>query len=209
MPALRIFGNSVLSFVNKASSGYWNLMDPTNGYTAIHKTALSYLPLEKLERRYFFESDILFRLNTIRAVVAEVPMQAKYGDEESSLKISKVLLEFPSKYLNRFLKRIFYNYFLRDFNPCSIGIVFASLFLSFSACFGGWHWIKSAFFGISAPTGTVMLAALPAILGTQFLLAAINFDITNLPKEPLQRLLKADARKLSSKLSVIKDVANL
>lgn len=60
MPFVRIFGNTSLSFVNKLSSGYWNVMDPTNGYTAIHASALSALPLSKIEKRYFFESDMLF-----------------------------------------------------------------------------------------------------------------------------------------------------
>jgi len=35
MPRLRLVGNSFLSFFLKAASGYWNLMDPSNGYTAI------------------------------------------------------------------------------------------------------------------------------------------------------------------------------
>ena len=63
MPALRLFGNAVLSFVNKAVSGYWDVMDPTNGFVAIHAEVLHMLPLEKLEPRYFFESDMLIHLN--------------------------------------------------------------------------------------------------------------------------------------------------
>ena len=39
--AQRVFGNIVLSFLTKASSGYWNLFDPQNGYTAIHRTRSS------------------------------------------------------------------------------------------------------------------------------------------------------------------------
>ena len=69
MPKSRIFGNAMLSFVNKISSGYWNIFDPTNGYTAIHTDVIRMLPLSKISKRYFFESDMLFRLNTIKAVV--------------------------------------------------------------------------------------------------------------------------------------------
>lgn len=36
MPAMRLFGNAGLSFLAKLSTGYWNIFDPTNGYTAIH-----------------------------------------------------------------------------------------------------------------------------------------------------------------------------
>src|SRR5690606_9901502 len=56
MPALRIVGNALLSFMTKFSSGYWDLFDPTNGYTAIHARVLARLPLHKLSQRYFFET---------------------------------------------------------------------------------------------------------------------------------------------------------
>jgi hypothetical protein len=61
MPLVRLVGNALLSFVAKASTGYWRVFDPTNGYTAIHATALRLIPLEKISRRYFFETDMLYR----------------------------------------------------------------------------------------------------------------------------------------------------
>ena len=91
MPTVRLLGNAVLSFFNKISSGYWNLFDPTNGYTAIHRDVAACLPFGRISRRYFFESDMLFRLNTLRAVVVDIPMHASYGDEVSNLRISKVV----------------------------------------------------------------------------------------------------------------------
>ncbi len=188
MPLLRTIGNSGLSFINKAVSGYWNIMDPTNGFTAIHRAALELLPLDKIERRYFFESDMLFRLNTIRAVVSDVPMTACYGEEESSLRIGQVLLEFPPKFFVRFFKRIFYGYFLRDFNACSIEMVSGMALLLGGMLFGLWHWYTSSVGGVFASTGTVMLASLPIILGFQLLLSAVGFDTGNVPTEPLQLL---------------------
>jgi glycosyltransferase involved in cell wall biosynthesis len=185
MPRLRLFGNSMLSFINKFVNGYWNLMDPTNGFTAIHYQALKLLPLDKIENRYFFESDMLFRLGTVRAVVADMPMDAKYADEVSHLNIRKVLFEFPPKYFVRFFKRIFYNYFLRDFNVASAELIFGSLFFVFGFIIGSYYWSESIRTGISATSGTVMLAALPVILGTQLLLSALSFDIQNLPKDCL------------------------
>ena len=91
MPAIRVFGNSLLSVFTKISSGYWQIMDPTNGFTAIGRRALSAIPLDKVSDGYFFESDMLFRLNIARAVVTDVPLKALYGDEESNLRIGKVL----------------------------------------------------------------------------------------------------------------------
>jgi len=187
MPPIRLFGNTVLSFVSKISSGYWSVMDPTNGFTAIHSAALSLLRLEKIDRGYFFESDMLFRLNTVRAVVQEVPMMAVYADEESSLRILKVIREFPLKYLSRFIKRLIYNYILRDFNACSVEGIAGILLLIFGTVFGGYHWYLSAVSNTSTPTGTVMLAVLPIILGVQLILAAVNLDVGNVPSLPLER----------------------
>jgi glycosyltransferase involved in cell wall biosynthesis len=186
MPKMRIFGNSVLSFVNKCSSGYWNIMDPTNGYTAIHATALARLDFSKIAKRYFFESDMLFRLNSIRAVVRDIPMPAVYGDEKSNLKISRVLIDFPQRYLVNFLKRFFYNYILRDLNPASIEAVLGTILVVLGASGGIYNWTNAIITREATPIGTVMLVALMMILGAQFLLAALSYDITNVPKEPLQ-----------------------
>jgi len=71
MPLLRRLGNLGLSFMAKASTGYWNVFDPTNGYTAIHADIAAHLPLDSISQRYFFETDMLFRLNTLRAVVVD------------------------------------------------------------------------------------------------------------------------------------------
>jgi len=184
MPKVRLFGNSMLSLVNKFVSGYWNVMDPTNGYTAIHTAVLKVLPLDKIADRYFFESDMLFRLGVARAVVYDLAMDAKYGDEKSSLKISRIIFEFPSKYMSRFFKRIFYCYFLRDFNIASIQLVIGIILFIFGIITGIVYWTKSIQLNVPASSGTVMLAALPVILGFQLLLSALNFDIQNIPQKP-------------------------
>ncbi len=186
MPVLRKIGNTGLSFITKVSSGYWDVMDPTNGYTAIHAGALSLLPLSKIEKRYFFESDMLFRLNTIRAVVREVPMKAIYGEEKSNLSILKVLRDFPVKHLSRFIKRVGYNYVLRDFNVCTIELFSGLALLLFGFSIGSYTWYHSWQNQVGAPTGTIMLAVLPIIVGVQLLLAAVSSDVANVPKEPLQ-----------------------
>jgi dolichol-phosphate mannosyltransferase len=189
MPTVRLFGNAMLSLVNKFSSGYWDIMDPTNGFTAIHKKVALCLPLQKVASRYFFESDMLFRLNTLRAVVQDVPMPPLYGNEKSSLSIVKIAFDFPSKYINRFIKRIFYTYFLRDFNAGSVQIILGSGLLTVGAAIGAWHWLLSIGSGVAASSGTVMLAALPVLLGSHLLIGAINFDIANVPRRCLHRQL--------------------
>ncbi len=185
MPTMRLFGNAVLSLMCKLSSGYWNLFDPTNGYTAIHANAARQLPFDKISRRYFFETDMLFRLNTLRAVVIDIPMDAKYGDEVSNLKISKIVGEFLAKHVRNFFKRIFYNYFLRDMSLASIELPLGLLLLGFGMFYGGYHWIASSQAGVSTPAGTVMLAALPALMGLQLILAFVSYDVSSVPRRPI------------------------
>lgn len=185
MPVLRRVGNLGLSFMAKASTGYWNAFDPTNGYTAIHANVVAHLPLESISQRYFFETDMLFRLNTLRAVVQDVPMDASYGDEVSGLKISRVLGEFAFKHLRNLCKRIFYNYFLRDMPVASLELIAAIGLLTFAAAFGGWHWWLSSITGVAASTGTVMIPSLALVLGVQLALAFISYDVANVPRLPL------------------------
>ena len=187
MPKVRLFGNAVLSLMCKLSSGYWNLFDPTNGYTAIHADVARHLPFNKISHRYFFETDMLFRLNTLRAVVVDIPMVARYGDEVSSLRISKIIGEFFAKHVRNFMKRIFYNYYLRDMSLASIQLPVGSVLLGFGSIYGGYHWIFSAQAGIPTPAGTVMLSALPVLAGIQFLLGFIGYDVSSVPVRPIHR----------------------
>ena len=192
MPPIRLLGNAALSFINKLSTGYWSIMDPTNGYTAIHTSVLREMPLHKLEKRYFFETDMLYHLNTIRAVVHDVPMDAVYADEESSLKVSKVLPEFIVKHVNRFFKRYVYLYLLRDFNIGSLYSLLGVVLCGLGVVFGGWAWLRSLTTGQPATSGTVMLAALPLIIGIQFLIAFLHHDVERVPSQPLSEDLTDD-----------------
>ena len=182
MPRIRLFGNAVLSLMAKLSTGYWDLFDPTNGYTAIHADVARHLPFDKISQRYFFETDILFRLNTLRAAVIDVPMDAKYGDEVSNLKVSQIIGEFLFKHVRNFLKRIFYNYYLRDLSLASIELPLGLILLCFGIGYGGYHWLESAQAGVPTPAGTVMLAALPILTGIQFVMAFLGYDISSIPR---------------------------
>jgi len=208
MPTVRLVGNALLSFLTKLSSGYWNIFDPTNGYTAISAKVAQWLPTEKVSHRYFFESDMLFRLNTLRAVVVDIPMFAEYGDEESNLRISREIPRFLFKNLLNLCKRIAYNYFLRNLNFASLELVIGLLMLGFGTTYGIVNWLHLSQLGALASAGTVMLAALPIIMGLQLLLGFVNFDMANVPTTPLQSRLHADARIYSNHLKVTnKDVA--
>ena len=188
MPKVRLFGNAVLSLMTKLSSGYWDLFDPTNGYTAIHADVARHLPFGKISRRYFFETDMLFRLNTLRAVVVDVPMDANYGDEISNMKVSKIIGEFLVKHIRNFSKRIFYNYYLRDMSLASIELPLGLMLLIAGGFFGIYSWINSLNEGAITSAGTVMLAALPVLMGLQLILAFLAYDIASVPRRPLHVL---------------------
>jgi len=192
MPWLRLIGNSLLSFAAKLSSGYWNVYDPNNGFTAIDAKVAKALPLSKLSHRWFFESDILFRLGTIRAVVGDIPMPAVYGDEKSSLRIGRIILPFTYWHLVNTLKRIFYGYFLRDFSFASIQLILGVPLLVFGTVFGGRHWLASIEAGVPATSGTVMVAALPVVIGMQFVLSFLSFDMQHVPREVLHKRLRPE-----------------
>ena len=183
MPKLRIFGNFGLSFLTKISTGYWKIFDPNNGFTAISGKALSRLPLQKIDPRYFFQPDILFRLYLIEAVIRDIPMPSVYNDEKSNLKVRLVLFEFPIKHLKNFSKRIFYSYYLKQFNlaslelPLGIGLGIAGLIRGFSAL------SLSNETGIPTAPGVVVLVAILLLAGLQFILAFLNFDMSNEPRK--------------------------
>lgn len=185
MPAIRLFGNAVLSFMAKLSTGYWGMFDPTNGFTAISGRVAAHLPMDKISKRYFFETDVLFRLNTLRAVVVDMPMHARYGDEESSLRISRILFEFLAKHVRNLGKRIFYNYVLRDMSVASLELVAGAGLLGFGSVFGFYHWLKAMADGAATPLGTIMFSVLPILVGLQLLLAFLAYDIANVPRRPV------------------------
>jgi len=185
MPRLRVFGNAMLSFMAKFSTGYWSIFDPTNGYTAIAAPVAAILPFESLSRRYFFETDMLFRLNTVRAVVIDMPMHARYGDETSNLRVARIWPEFLAKHVRNFTKRIFYNYFLRDMSVASLQLVVGLVLLFWGSGFGGWHWARAVMTGLPTPIGTVMLAVLAILVGIQLLLAFLAYDMACVPSRPI------------------------
>jgi hypothetical protein len=169
--------------LTKAASGYWNIFDPTNGYTAIGADALRALEFGRLSRRYFFETSMLLELGLQRLVVKDVYIPAIYGNEKSALSPAKSLFQFPPRLLRGMLRRIFYLYFLRDFTAVTVFLLAGGISVVFGALWGAYHWWKSSQLQVPASTGTVMIAILPLIMGLQFLLQAVVMDIQNTPEK--------------------------
>ena len=177
MPIVRKFGNLVLSFMSKLSTGYYEIFDPNNGFTAIDSYYLTQLPLDEVDDRYFFESDMLYQLNLIGAKVFDIPLPAIYKDEHSSLNMWQSVIIFPKKHLINFVKRIIYTYYLRDFNIASVQLLIGSIFFWWGSVLGLTTWLHNMKNGISSATGTIMLVGILIMTGVQLLLSFLNFDM--------------------------------
>jgi glycosyltransferase involved in cell wall biosynthesis len=193
MPPVRVFGNAALSFLAKLSTGYWNIFDPTNGYTAIEANVAKMVIEKRVSRRFFFETDLLYHLGTLRAVVRDVPMPARYGGEVSNIRIGQIVGPFAFKHLQNFLTRTLGQYFVRDFNAASLEMVFGVFSLMFGVGYG-LHYLSQKHHGQAASPGVVMAAALPVMLGAQLLMQAMNFDVLNVPSRPIHPYLRTIAR---------------
>jgi dolichol-phosphate mannosyltransferase len=176
MPKLRIFGNLFLSFMTKLSTGLWQIFDPNNGFTAISGSMLNKLQLDKIDNRYFFESDMLFRLSLLRARVLDIPLPAIYGEEKSNLIIRRVLFEFPLKHMRNFIKRIIYTYYLRDFNIASLELPIGISLFGFGFGLGAYNWINGYLTETVTQTGTLVLVAMSILAGLQLILAFLSYD---------------------------------
>ena len=186
MPLVRLIGNAILSLFTKFSSGYWSINDPTNGFTAIHRSSLERLDIEKLSKRYFFESDMLYRLSTIRAVVVDVGMPAIYANESSHLSVLKSALQFPFLHFRNLLKRVIYKYFLREWSVASLELIFGVFLICFGVIFGLTNFFYALSLSQGITAGQAILFAVSLILGFQLLLSALNYDVESEPSIPRQ-----------------------
>lgn len=182
MPKHRIFGNVVLTFLTKISSGYWNLVDPQNGYTAVSREALALVPLDRVSKRYEFENDLLIWLNIANVRAVDVPIPAIYGSEVSGIKLHKVVPRLIGTLNAGFWRRFWLKYVLWSFSPIALlALLGVPLFL-FGFITGVWATIVSISAPASVSTGTWLLAVAPTLVGIQFLLQAFILDIEATPK---------------------------
>ena len=177
MPRLRWFGSVALSFLTKVASGYWHVFDPQCGFTAIAAPTLRRLKLDGISRDYFFENDMLIRLNVIDARVVDVSTTALYGEQSSTLRVGHVTWTFPVRLLRRFAWRFIKRHVVNDFGLIAMLAFVGAVFLLFGVVFGAYRWVESAVSGHVATAGTVMIAVVPLILGAQMLLQALALEV--------------------------------
>jgi hypothetical protein len=135
MSRWRFFGNSVLSLLTKISSGYWSIIDPQNGYTAISRRALQEIDIDRLYPGYGYLNDRLVRLNVFGFRIMNIPHPARYGKEKSGIKYSTYIYRVSGLLLKNFLWRLKMKYIHGHFHPFVLFYIFGILFCML-ACTG-------------------------------------------------------------------------
>jgi glycosyltransferase involved in cell wall biosynthesis len=176
MSKWRYVGNSVLTLLTKIASGYWQMMDPQNGYTVISKRALESISLNGIYPRYGYCNDLLVKLNVLGFRVINVPHPARYGLEKSKIKYSTYIYRVSWLLLSDFLWRLKMKYVVLNFHPLVFFYMAGAVF-SIVGFFGGLYSLYYKFvqgYPIFVPlTVTLLLFG----FGLQMLFFAMFYDM--------------------------------
>ena len=181
MPRHRFLGNAFLTLLTKFATGYFHLVDPQCGYTALHRDALPFLDLEHPHQGYGYNAHLLMQLNLYNVAVVDVPVRPVYGEAVSKIRLASYIPRVSALLLRCTLTRIAHKYFIRDFHPA--GIAYAVSALAWPvAVWSGLVLLIRRLSHFDQPLGldmlpTLLLFMLSSLAGTMLLLAAIWMDI--------------------------------
>jgi len=178
IPRVRYLGNAMLSLLTKIASGYWHIADSQSGYTAISLRALESINWDLMYKRYGQPNDLLVRLNIADMRVADVPIRPVYGiGEKSGIRPLRMIPKLSWLLLRLFWFRMIQKYVIRDFHPLvffyAVGVLIGipGMLLGISLV------IMRVIFGIPIAETSALFAALLSIMGLQFNLFAMLFDM--------------------------------
>ena len=170
----RLFGNLMLTFLTKISSGYWGMMDPQNGYTAISREALERVDLDNLYEEYGFSNDLLVALNTNQLRIADVAMPAVYGEEQSHIEYRSFVPNLSKLLLQRFVRRLGIRYLVTDFHP--LAFVYLLGAIGMGVALAGLAGALRARDRAESQLGQLLTTALVALVSGLCCLLAMTFD---------------------------------
>ncbi|ABD42843.1 glycosyl transferase, family 2 [Methanospirillum hungatei JF-1] len=176
MSKWRFVGNSVLTLLTKIASGYWQLMDPQNGYTAISRRALETISLDEIYPGYGYCNDLLVWLNTFGFRVRNVPHPARYGLERSKIKYSTYIVRLSWLLLNAFIWRMKTKYIVLSFHPL-VFFYCAGVFFTFISFLFGLYALWFKFIMNNSIFVPAVVSVIVFGIGVQFLLSAMMFDM--------------------------------
>jgi glycosyltransferase involved in cell wall biosynthesis len=172
----RFFGNTILTFMTKFSSGYWKLMDPQNGYTAISRRALERLNLDRIYPRYGYCNDLLVKLNVFGFRVMDVEMPSRYGRETSKIRYGPYIGKVSWLLFRDFFYRLRMKYVVLSFHPLVVFYLFG-LGLTLSGLVAGLYTVYFVVIEHGPLFIRGVLSLLIFALGIQFFSFALMFDI--------------------------------
>ncbi len=106
MPPLRRFGNWLLKWLTRFSSGNYHIDDPQNGYAAVSSEALQRIKLDDLYPYYGYCNHLLAKFTVAGVRAVEVPIPARYQGEKSKIKYGKYIRKVSWLLLNNFAWRM-------------------------------------------------------------------------------------------------------
>lgn len=176
MSKWRFTGNTILTFLTKFASGYWKLMDPQNGYTAISIKALERINLDSIYPRYGYCNDLLVKLNVFGFRVMDVEIPARYGIEKSKIKYGNYIPRVSWLLFRDFFYRLRYKYIILSFHPLVIFYIFG-FFIIFIGSLAGLFTLYFVFIEGGPLFVRGVLSLLIFAIGLQFLSFGLLFDI--------------------------------
>ncbi|MFW6195843.1 MAG: glycosyltransferase family 2 protein [Thermoplasmatota archaeon] len=176
MSKWRFIGNAILTFMTKISSGYWKMMDPQNGYTAISHYALRNIGIKGMYEFYGYCNDLLVKLNAKDMNIADVSVPAVYGEEASNIRYRSYILKVSGMLTKNFFWRLKSKYLLLDFHPLALFYLFGMGLVSMGVLGAIW----TIYLRIHQNTALFVrgsLSLLVFIMGSMFIMFAMLFDM--------------------------------
>ena len=180
MPKIRLVGNWLITALTKIASGYFKTMDFVDGYTAISKRAIDLIDWDKAWKKYGYPMDFLIRMNAYSLKTIDIPRTAIYrsGEKQSQIKGFRYFLRVTPMLIGGFFWRLKFKYLYRDFHPLFL-FYYLGLILFPGGFLSGLYLIIDSLFlgGYGVTASRSILVALLMIMGMQFLLFAMFFDM--------------------------------
>lgn len=180
MPKMRLIGNWIITALTKIASGYYKVMDVVDGYTAITKTVIDSIDWTRAWKRYGYPMDFLIRLNAHGFKIMDIPRTAIYlpGERQSQIKGFQYALKVSPMLIRNFFWRLQFRYIYLDFHPLVFFYYLGFILLPIGFLSGLYLVFDKLFLGGFAVSGPkAILVALTILIGLQFLLFAMFFDM--------------------------------
>jgi len=180
MPKIRLVGNWIITALTKVASGFYKVMDVVDGYTAISKRAIDTIDWSRAWKKYGYPMDFLIRLNAYGFKVEDIPRTAVYlpGERQSQIKGFRYALKVSPMIVKAFYWRLKFRYIYLDFHPLVFFYLLGFILFPAGIISGIYLVVDKLLYGGYNITGPrTILVALVILIGLQFLLFAMLFDM--------------------------------